>query len=59
MFLWYDSTVVKKRDDFGNRGIITGVIETLIGTTALAGVFGTGLGGLVGAMLQKESDEIL
>ena len=55
MFLWYDSTVVKKRDDFGNGGIITGIIETLIVTTALAGVVGTGLGGLVGAMLQKDS----
>ena len=31
------------------------VIETLIITTALAGVGGTGLGGLVGAMLQKDS----
>ena len=33
-----------------------GVIETLILTTALAGVAGTGLGGLVGAMLQKDSN---
>ena len=33
-----------------------GVIETLILTTALAGVAGTGLGGLVGAMLQKNSN---
>ena len=32
-----------------------GVIETLILTTALAGVGGTGLGGLVGALLQKDS----
>ena len=32
-----------------------GVVETLIVTTALAGVGGTGLGGLVGAMLQKDS----
>ena len=32
-----------------------GVIETLILTTALAGVGGTGLGGLIGAMLQKDS----
>ena len=32
-----------------------GVIETLIIITALAGVGGTGLGGLVGAMLQKDS----
>ena len=32
-----------------------GIVETLIFTTALAGVGGTGLGGLVGAMLQKDS----
>ena len=32
-----------------------GVIETLIMTTALAGVGGTGLGGLIGALLQKDS----
>ena len=32
-----------------------GVITTLIVTTALAGVAGTGLGGLIGAMLQKDS----
>ena len=33
-----------------------GVIGTLIMTTALAGVVGTGFGGLVGAMLQKDSN---
>ena len=33
-----------------------GVIATLITTTAIAGVVGTGLGGLVGAMLQKDSN---
>ena len=33
-----------------------GVIETLLVTTFLAGVAGTGLGGLVGAMLQKNSN---
>ena len=32
------------------------VIGTLIMTTALAGVAGTGLGGLIGAMLQKDSN---
>ena len=37
-------------------GIITGVLETLIVTTALAGVAGTGIGGLIGAMLQKDSN---
>ncbi len=33
-----------------------GVIETLILTTAIAGVAGTGLGGLIGAMLQRDSN---
>ena len=33
-----------------------GVLETLIVTTFLAGVVGTGLGGLIGAMLQKDSN---
>jgi len=33
-----------------------GVLETLIVTTAIAGVGGTGLGGLIGAMLQKDSN---
>ncbi|MBQ9943770.1 MAG: ZIP family metal transporter [Clostridia bacterium] len=33
-----------------------GVLETLLLTTALAGVVGTGLGGLVGALLQKDSN---
>ena len=33
-----------------------GVIGTLILTTAIAGVAGTGLGGLVGVMLQKDSN---
>ena len=32
------------------------VLETLIMTTVLAGVAGTGLGGLIGAMLQKDSN---
>ena len=32
-----------------------GVLETLIVTTAIAGVGGTGLGGLIGALLQKNS----
>ena len=32
-----------------------GVIATLLVTTALAGVGGTGLGGLIGALLQKDS----
>ena len=33
-----------------------GVIETLILTTSIAGVVGTGLGGLIGALLQKDSN---
>ncbi len=33
-----------------------GIIETLIVTTAIAGVVGTGLGGLIGALLQKDSN---
>jgi len=33
-----------------------GVIETLLMTTFIAGVIGTGLGGLIGAMLQKDSN---
>ena len=33
-----------------------GVISTLILTTAIAGVAGTGLGGLIGALLQKDSN---
>ena len=33
-----------------------GVIETLLITTAIAGVGGTGLGGLIGALLQKDSN---
>ena len=36
-----------------------GVIETLILTTAIAGVGGTGLGGLIGAMLQKDSNRVV
>ena len=32
-----------------------GIIQTLIITTALAGVGGTGLGGIIGAILQKDS----
>ena len=36
-----------------------GVLGTLIMTTAMAGVVGTGFGGLVGAMLQKDSNRIV
>ena len=36
-----------------------GVIGTLIVTTAIAGVAGTGFGGLIGALLQKNSNRIV
>ena len=36
-----------------------GAIETMILATAIAGVVGTGLGGFVGAMLQKDSNRIV
>ena len=36
-----------------------GILETLILTTALAGVGGTGLGGLVGALLQRDSKRMV
>ena len=36
-----------------------GIIGTLILVTALAGVAGTGLGGLVGALLQKDSNKMV
>ena len=36
-----------------------GILETLLVTTALAGVGGTGLGGLIGAMLYVVFGEIL
>ncbi len=37
-------------------GLFTGILETLILATAIAGVVGTGVGGLIGAMLQKDSN---
>ena len=36
-----------------------GPIETLLVTTALSGVVGTGLGGLIGALLQKDSKRMV
>ena len=36
-----------------------GIIETLILITALAGVAGTGIGGLIGAILQKNSNRMV
>ena len=41
------------------RGFPMGVIATLLLTTALAGVVGTGLGGLIGALLQKDSNRVV
>ena len=38
------------------RRFCMGTIETLLLTTAIAGVAGTGLGGLIGALLQKDSN---
>ena len=35
------------------------IIETLLLTTALAGVGGTGLGGVIGALLQKDSKKVV
>lgn len=39
-----------------NGGILTGVIATLLVATTIAGVVGTGLGGLIGALLQRDSN---
>ena len=36
-----------------------GVIGTLLITTAMAGVVGTGIGGLIGALLQKDSNRMV
>ena len=36
--------------------VFTGVIGTLLLATAIAGVVGTGIGGLIGALLQKDSN---
>lgn len=36
-----------------------GIIETILIVTAIAGVVGTGLGGLIGALLQKESNRVV
>ena len=36
-----------------------GVIGTLILATTMAGVVGTGIGGLIGALLQKDSNRMV
>ena len=36
-----------------------GVMGTLLLTTAIAGVGGTGLGGLIGALFKKESNKVV
>lgn len=43
-------------DRKGNGGVFTGVFATLLLTTAIAGVAGTGIGGVIGALLQKDSN---
>ena len=39
--------------------IVTSAIVTLLAVTAIAGVVGTGLGGLAGALLQKDSNRVV
>lgn len=53
MEAWYYIFLYLRR---WNGGVITGVVMTLIVTTMIAGVVGTGLGGLIGALLQKDSN---
>ena len=43
----------------GSEGFVTDVIGTLLVATAIAGVIGTGLGGLIGALLQKDSNRVV
>lgn len=43
----------------GNGVGVMGVIGTLVMATTIAGVVGTGLGGLVGALLQKDSNRVV
>ena len=40
----------------GSGGILTGIVETLFITTFIAGVAGTGLGGLVG--VKRENRQV-
>ncbi len=40
-------------------GLFTEVIGTLVAATAIAGVVGTGVGGLIGALLQKDSNRVV
>ena len=40
-------------------GLFTEVIGTLVAATAIAGVVGTGFGGLIGALLQKDSNRMV
>ena len=55
MQICYDNVTNQDRE----KWIYMGVIGTLILTTAIAGVLGTGLGGLIGAMLQKDSNRVV
>ena len=43
----------------GSGGLFTDVIGTLLLATAIAGIIGTGLGGLIGALLQKDSSRMV
>ena len=52
MLYYHSNETMYERQDV----CMMGVLETLIFTTALAGVVGTGLGGVLGALLQKDSN---
>ena len=52
----YDTFGHEPNFKMGSGEYIMGVIGTLLLSTAIAGVVGTGLGGLIGALLQKDSN---
>jgi len=52
----YCSPVRRILYQHGKRVFITNTIMTLIAATAIAGVAGTGLGGLIGALFKKDSN---
>lgn len=54
--LSWQQSACSHKSTLRNGGIYTGILATLITATAIAGVVGTGLGGLIGAMLQKDSN---
>ena len=53
------SAVIHRRLRPRSGGLCTEVIGTLVAATAIAGVVGTGVGGLVGALLQKDSNRMV